>query len=350
MTTLTPGILLGIGNALLDVTAEVELSFLLKYGIELDTAVSGDERHASLLVDLEKQYPTTHCAGGSGLNVLRSAQWILRVPGICTFVGCIGNDSAGKMLLKSAEKDGVDAVFQIAECETSLCIVMAVADQRSLCSFQRASSLFSFTEMLRAEMQHRLQRASVIYLSGFFLNVCTRTARYVTTYARENQKRFVLDLGAPRVVDAQAELVRWLLPETDVLFGNEAEFRALGRTLGISDSTNGKNLCKAVQKWISQEAEQLNRDHARILLMTRGKEPVVVATSAEGVTEYPCMEVAKEAIVDVNGAGDAFLGGFLARYIQHCSVDECVTCGLLTSNAVIQQRGCNFPELSPAGR
>lgn len=84
--------------------------------------------------------------------------------------------------------------------------------------------------------------------------------------------------------------------------------------------------------------------------MTRGKEPVVVATPAEGVTEYPCMEVAKEAIVDVNGAGDAFLGGFLAKYIQHCSIDECVTCGLLTSNAVIQQRGCNFPELSPAGR
>lgn len=75
-----------------------------------------------------------------------------------------------------------------------------------------------------------------MFLQGFFLNVCTRTVRYVTTYARENQKRFVLDLGAPRVVDAHAELVRWLVPHTDVLFGNEAEFRALGRTLGISVS------------------------------------------------------------------------------------------------------------------
>jgi hypothetical protein len=32
--------------------------------------------------------------------------------------------------------------------------------------------------------------------------------------------------------------------------------------------------------------------------------------------EFPVLLVARERIVDTNGAGDAFVGGFLAQYVQ----------------------------------
>ncbi|MDG6100215.1 carbohydrate kinase family protein, partial [Alteromonas sp. ZYF713] len=35
----------------------------------------------------------------------------------------------------------------------------------------------------------------------------------------------------------------------------------------------------------------------------------------------------KEEIVDTNGAGDAFVGGFLSQFIQGKGVEASVTCG-----------------------
>lgn len=42
------------------------------------------------------------------------------------------------------------------------------------------------------------------------------------------------------------------------------------------------------------------------------------------VHEYPVIKVPKEEIVDTNGAGDSYVGGFLAAYAKGKSLAECV--------------------------
>ena len=73
----------------------------------------------------------------------------------------------------------------------------------------------------------------LFWFQGFFLNVCTDTAKYVAKSASESGKRLVFDLGAPRVVRGQAATVKTLIPFTDVIFGNDTEFTALGEILGL---------------------------------------------------------------------------------------------------------------------
>ena len=55
--------------------------------------------------------------------------------------------------------------------------------------------------------------------------------------------------------------------------------------------------------------------------------------------------IAKEKLVDTNGAGDAFVGGFLSQLVAGKDVPECVRAGAYAANVVIQQSGCAFPAL-----
>lgn len=61
------------------------------------------------------------------------------------------------------------------------------------------------------------------------------------------------------------------------------------------------------------------------------------------VTEYPVEPLASEKIVDTNGAGDAFVGGYLAKLVLGKSTKEAVEYGIAAAKIVIQQSGCTFP-------
>ena len=47
--------------------------------------------------------------------------------------------------------------------------------------------------------------------------------------------------------------------------------------------------------------------------------------------------------MDTNGAGDAFVGGFLSQFVQGAELEKCVKAGNYGANAIIQQSGCKFP-------
>ena len=48
-------------------------------------------------------------------------------------------------------------------------------------------------------------------------------------------------------------------------------------------------------------------------------------------------------IVDTNGAGDCFVGGFLSRLKLGQDISECVRAGHYCAGVVIQRSGCTFP-------
>ncbi len=60
--------------------------------------------------------------------------------------------------------------------------------------------------------------------------------------------------------------------------------------------------------------------------------------------EFPVDPLPRAQIVDTNGAGDSFVGAFLAALVQGGSIDECVRAGCFLSREVVQRSGCTFPE------
>ena len=51
-----------------------------------------------------------------------------------------------------------------------------------------------------------------------------------------------------------------------------------------------------------------------------------------------------EEIVDLNGAGDAFLGGFLSQYMKGASLYSCCRAGNDASYVILKNVGCTFPK------
>jgi len=86
---------------------------------------------------------------------------------------------------------------------------------------------------------------------------------------------------------------------------------------------------------------KVNDKRKRMVVFTQGAEPTIVATEGGEVKEYPIIPCPE--LIDTNGAGDAFVGGFLAKWSMAGEVEDCCKAGNYAANVIIQRNGCTFP-------
>lgn len=127
------------------------------------------------------------------------------------------------------------------------------------------------------------------------------------------------------------------MPYIDILFGNESEALAYSEVqkFGLTD------VAEIAKKILT--LPKVNDLRPRIVVFTQGEGPVIIA-QASGVKTFPIISLPAAKIIDTNGAGDAFVGGFLAQYIQGKSLEESAKCGIWSATVIIQQQGCTFPK------
>lgn len=86
---------------------------------------------------------------------------------------------------------------------------------------------------------------------------------------------------------------------------------------------------------------KLNKNRSRIVVITQGHNPVLLAHDGN-ITEFEVKLLKPEEVVDTNGAGDAFVGGFLAQLVMKKSLSTCVKSGIWAARHIIQKSGCTF--------
>ncbi|KAB0793752.1 hypothetical protein PPYR_13372 [Photinus pyralis] len=335
-STLRKGMLLGIGNPLLDVSANVEKDVLDKYDMIPNNAILAADIHKPLCGELIQKYSAQFIAGGSVQNSLRVAQWILDEPNVTTFFGCVGDDEYAKILEKYARSNGVNVKYQCNKNEpTGTCAVLITDKHRSLCADLGAANTFTIDHIRNPENWSCIENANMYYISGFFLTVSPPTALEVANYALSKNRPFIMNLSAPFISEFFAEPLMELLPFIDILLGNESEAEMFASVQNFGT----KDLKKIALKVC--ELPKKNPNRSRVCIITQGPDAVILAQNGT-ITEFPVEHVPEDKVVDTNGAGDAFVGGFLGQLTMGKPLDVCIKCGIWTAREIIQKSGCTF--------
>lgn len=106
------GILLGIGNPLLDIIIQGNAELLKKYNLKANDAIIADDSHLPLYAEITEQYTPDYAAGGAAQNALRVCQWILKKKNACIYMGSVGTDHFSEILKSKAIEEGVNVRYQ----------------------------------------------------------------------------------------------------------------------------------------------------------------------------------------------------------------------------------------------
>jgi len=331
--------ILGICNPLLDISADVNHAFLEKYGLLANNAILADSKHVPLYADLVDTHNVHYTAGGSGQNTIRAAQWMLggkEHEGRTAYIGCIGDDTYGNKLREEATSDGVDVCYHVVNTHpTGTCAVLITDKNRSMVANLAAANEYKISHFETPEIQTLVSNTSFFYASGFFLTVSPETLVALGKHIAANpHKIFLMNLSAPFIVNFFSDKFEAVLPHVDYVFGNEDEFGALGEKFSW-----GTDLTEIALRLAAQPKH--NEHRKRTVIVTHGSEKTLVIHDGK-VKEYFPVKVPPSSIVDTNGAGDSFAGGFLAAIALGKSVDEAIGAAHYCAAVTIQTSGVVF--------
>eukprot|EP01024_Parvocaulis_polyphysoides_P051696 TRINITY_DN5098_c0_g1_i12.p2 TRINITY_DN5098_c0_g1~~TRINITY_DN5098_c0_g1_i12.p2 ORF type:complete len:237 (+),score=56.18 TRINITY_DN5098_c0_g1_i12:351-1061(+) len=152
-------------------------------------------------------------------------------------------------------------------------------------------------------------------------------------------KILCMNISAPFIMQVPIfkERLMKALPYMDYLFGNETEAMAFAEAQGWQT----KDMCEIALK-IARMPKQ-NGFRCRTVVITQGQDATIVAQNGK-VEMFPVVPLKKELLVDTNGAGDAFVGGFLSQLVCGKSVGEACRAGNYAATTIIQRSGCTYPD------
>ncbi|CAK9210016.1 unnamed protein product [Sphagnum jensenii] len=299
------GVLLGMGNPLLDISAVVDHEFLDKYGVTLNNAILAEAKHVPMYKELAAKPDVEYIAGGATQNTIRVAQWMLQTPKATSYIGCIGDDEFGKQMEKLASEGGVDVQYDIDQTTaTGTCAVLVVDGERSLVANLSAANNYKIEHLKKPENWAVVEKAKFFYSSGFFLTVSPDSMLLVAKHAAETgklcskplPKYYMVHLAAPFICQFFKDKLLEVVPYVDFLFGTETEAKTISSVLG----------------WETEDTEVIALKlaalpkacgtHKRVVVMTQGTDPSIVAEDGE-VTKFPVILLPKEKLVDTNATG-----------------------------------------------
>jgi adenosine kinase len=154
--------------------------------------------------------------------------------------------------------------------------------------------------------------------------------------AASRDKFYATNLSAPFLCAVFKDAMMRVLPYADFVFGNESEAKAFGEVHGVAGGS-----VQDVALYIAALPKARGL-FSRTVVITQGSAPTIVVDNGV-LHEFPVPPLRDEEIVDFNGAGDAFVGGFHAATIRGCTLPKRIEAGNFAAQTIIKVSGCVLP-------
>ena len=305
----------GVGNAIVDVIASVDDSFIVAHGLVKGamTLVS-----AGRSAQLHDAMPAGIAAsGGSAANTMAGAA---SFGGRAAFIGKVRDDQLGEVFVHDIRATGV--AFDVPPAPdgppTARCLIQVTPDaERTMNTFLGTSALLGPDDVDTG----LVASAGITYCEGYLwdVQVAKDAIRVAMEAAGEARRTVALALSDSYCVERhRAEWLDLIEDRVDVVFANEAEVCALHSTGDLA------------------AARDRTAEMARTVVITRGARGSVVV---EGTTveEVPAAPVLK--VVDATGAGDLYAAGFLWGLSRGAPLVRCAQLGSLAAAEVVSHVG-----------
>merc|ERR1712157_124910 len=249
-----------------------------------------------------------------------------------------GDDEYSAKMREVMEKDGVKALYMVDKSTpTGTCAVCITGNNRSLVANLSAANNFKESHVQVPENMAVVEKAKVIYSAGFFATVSPPSMKIAWETAERTGALYCVNLSAPFLMQVPPFKAVFVdaIPHADYLFGNETEARTWAETSGW-DTTDVSFIATRLSLIPSMKKTK------RTVVITQGCDPTIVAVNGH-VKEYPVLVLPKEKLVDTNGAGDSYVGGFLAALSKGLPMDKCCAAGAYAASIIVQHSGCTYP-------
>ena len=310
--------IVGIGNAIVDLIAEVDDSYLEKNSINKGSMSLVDYDVANKIgneVDIVKTI-----SGGSVANsIVCIAQQNLKT----VFIGKVNQDELGKKFAKGLAEENVE--FKITKSlvnkHTARCIILVSTDaERTMNTYLGVSQ-----ELTEEDVDlNIIEESSILYLEGYLwdLDNAKKAIKKSISTAINSETKIAFSISDAFCVDRfREEFIDLVNNSADIIFANESEIKSLFETNELND---------AIKKC---------QDTKKIFALTLGDKGAKIIYKNEIVDIKP--EVINK-LVDTTGAGDLFAAGFLTQYIKSQDLEASGKLGVKMASIIIQKFGARL--------
>jgi sugar/nucleoside kinase (ribokinase family) len=304
-----------IGNAIVDVIAPAEDSFLETNGLAKGGMMLVDEAQSKALY--AKMAPGVEASGGSAANTVAG---LASFGGKGAFLGKVADDQLGEVF--AHDMRAIGARFEntplVGGLATAACMINVTPDgQRTMCTFLGASTAFTEADV-DAEV---IEASKIVYLEGYLFDAdaARRAFAKAAGLARASGRMLALTLSDGFVVERHREaLLGFIETQVDLLFANEVEAKALFQTDSFDHAAGAL------------------RERVKLAAVTRGEHGSVILTDGERLT---VAAEPVEKVVDTTGAGDQYAAGFMFGLSRGRPLQACGRLASLAAAEVISHYG-----------
>ena len=337
---------LTFGSPIIDLIVDVDKSFVDKYDIKLDTTshVKGDDRIFTSIRDLNPVLT----AGGCSYNAIRTLNWMLgkNEPFSVGGIGSVGKDNYGFAYKKILESESIVPLFEIMEGFTAKCATICYLRER--CHLTDLGVSSSISDLFIEKQWDLLENIELLYTELYILSHKKSTLLKLANLCLNDKKIFGFNLPSLGFLDAFKIDILEMMGYADIIFANLEEAKHFVHHVLDQSYDDLKDLAI---KMASQP--KVNKNKKRTAVVTCGPDQLYVVIynpktdTVEFQESFTPFTVSNERIIDTNGAGDSFAGGFLAQYVQGHDIEICVKSGNYCAANIIQRRGFELPRCSP---